>query len=262
MPLELRLRPNPWALVKSEALTCDLSFANPVFNCILASGYLVSSVARTRDDRIGGYVATAIVFSGITALWAWIVRDDPYYSMTNLLGLKLPLATVFYVTVMPALGFVAGRWRYQADGAAGAGAWLAKVAARSLHFLYTHILIVLFTIAMAVDHFFGWNMDNAIRQIDDGIFDIAARFSPWVAAYLAGFNIGRVWAANESVPNHSTLPNTPAKNRLYDHDPEAMDDRLDRVKLEGQTPTAPPPASSHSPELDPATSKPRFSRLR
>ena len=106
-------------------------------------------MSAVRDDRLGGYAVSALVFTGITALWAWIVRDDPYYSMTSLLGLTLPVATVFYLSIMPGLGFIAGRWRYQADGAKGFGGWIAKVFARTLHFLYTHVLIALFTAAMA-----------------------------------------------------------------------------------------------------------------
>ena len=177
--------------------------------------------------------------------------------MTQLLGLTLPVATVFYLTVMPALGFIAGRWRYQADGARGAGAWVAKVFARSFHFLYAHILIVLFTLAMTVDHFFGWNMDQAVQDIDDSMFDMAARFSPWVSAYLAGFNIGRVWAAGAEVAQEiRSEPVVPAIDEApqISNSEAAFDDRHDRVTME----TFIPP----EPDLDPETKRPRFSRLR
>ncbi|MEL7489609.1 MAG: hypothetical protein AAGJ73_02730 [Pseudomonadota bacterium] len=228
-------------------------------------GYLVVAMSETvqksptREDRVGGYLTSALVFSAITALWAWIVRDDPYYAMTQLLGLTLPVATVVYLTVMPGLGFIAGRWRYQADGARGAGAWVAKVFARSLHFLYAHILIVLFTLAMAVDHFLGWNLDQAVQDIDDGMFDIAARFSPWVSAYLAGFNLGRVWAAGEAhvkpalalAETTSDFSETDAAGEV-----QSYDDRHDRVTIEAFTPTP------REPDLDPKTNRPRFSRLR
>lgn len=214
-------------------------------------------MAATRDDRVGGYLTSALAFSGITALWAWIVRDDPYYAMTQLLGLTLPVATVLYLTIMPALGFIAGRWRYQADGARGAGAWAAKVFARSFHFLYAHILIVLFTLAMAVDHFFGWNMDQAVKDIDDSMFDVAARFSPWVSAYLAGFNLGRVWASgmeptNEKRSEYAVSAHDDAP-QVFNNE-VAVDDRHDRVRMD----TVIPP----EPDLDPETKRPRFSRLR
>jgi|GEM_PF-4293831 len=222
-------------------------------------------MARAREDRVGGYIASALIFSGITALWAWIVRDDPYYSMTDLLGLTLPVATVFYLTVMPGLGFIAGRWRYQADGARGGGAWIAKVLARSFHFLYSHILIVLFTVAMASNHFIGWNMDNAVRDIDDGIFDIASRFAPWVSAYLAGFNLGRIWGAGSEAVNSAVTDPVVSlddgssnlkkrKNKRYRNS--------DRVRAE---PTLTPPENPFvqpDTDLDPRTHKPRFSRLR
>ena len=225
-------------------------------------------MARARDERVGGYLASALIFAGITALWAWIVRDDPYYSMTELLGLTLPVATVFYLTVMPGLGFIAGRWRYQADGARGAGAWLAKVFARSLHFLYAHILIVLFTAAMALDHFLGWNIDNAVRDIDDGIFDIASRFAPWVSAYLAGFNLGRVWGAGTDTVK--TAVGARDEPRLTADDEQGKRKKrggkryknADRVEAEQSLPPLENPFVQPETDLDPRTHKPRFSRLR
>ena len=139
---------------------------------------------------------SALAFAGITALWAWIVRDDPFYAVTRLLGLQLPLLTAFYLTVMPVTGLIVGRWRYLASGAGNARSWLAKVFARSLHFLYSHILLVLFTTAMVTDYFLGWNIDERVRALDDRLFDIASRFAPWLSAYLAGFNVGRASAAS------------------------------------------------------------------
>ena len=44
---------------------------------------------------------------------------------------------------------------------------------------------------MATDYFFNLNIDAQIRSIDDRMFDLAARFAPWLAAYLTGFNLGR-----------------------------------------------------------------------
>jgi len=141
----------------------------------------------------GGYLSSALIFAGITALWAYLVREDPYYAMTDLLGLKLPVATVFYVTAMPLVGFLAGRWRYETAEDAQSS-WLAKFFARSVHFLYSHLLIALFTAAMISDYFFGFNIDDSIKRIDDGMFDVASRFAPWLSAYLAGFNLGRAAA--------------------------------------------------------------------
>lgn len=142
----------------------------------------------------GGYLSSAIIFAGITALWAWLVRDDPYYAMTTLLGLNLPVATVVYLTAMPLMGFIGGRWRYETSASGRESSWLAKLFARMIHFLYSHLLLALFTSAMVVEHFFGLNIDDAVRRIDDNLFDMASRFAPWLAAYLAGFNIGRALA--------------------------------------------------------------------
>ena len=140
----------------------------------------------------GGYLSSAAIFAGITALWAYLVREDPYYQMTQLLGLRLPVATVFYVTVLPLFGFLAGRWRYETSEADSS--WLAKFFARIVHFTYSHLLIALFTAAMISDYFFGFNIDENIKRIDDRMFDMASRFAPWLSAYLAGFNLGRAAA--------------------------------------------------------------------
>lgn len=148
-------------------------------------------MAARGDGERGGYFSSAVIFAGITGLWAWIVRDDPYYAMTMLLGLTLPVATVFYLTAMPFFGFIAGRWRYETSGEERQSPFLAKLLARIVHFLYSHLLIALFTAAMIVEHFFGLNIDENIKRIDDRMFDAAARFAPWLSAYLAGFNLGR-----------------------------------------------------------------------
>lgn len=142
-------------------------------------------------ERRGGYLASAVAFAAVTALWAFLVREDPYYAMTRLFGFNLPVATVLYLSFMPLLGLLIGRWRYQATSAGGVGNYLSKSLARSAHFLYAHLLIVLFTVAMVTDRFLGWNIDESVRQIDDGLFDMASRFAPWLAAYLAGYNLGR-----------------------------------------------------------------------
>ena len=234
-------------------------------------------MATTRDDRVGGYLFSAIAFTGITALWAWIVRDDPYYSMTELLGLSLPVATLFYLTLMPLLGFTIGRWQYQRDSVRGNGAnWIAKQLARLFHFLYSHILIVLFTVAMVVDYFFGWNMDTAIRNIDDGLFDIAQRFAPWLSAYLAGYNLGRLWGLGNQ---HDVIP-APSRTGASMSDDNnwiesAQNEEPSSFAAFGATapeemlsldptPTQPAAPSFAMPitDLDPRTNKPKFSRLR
>ena len=151
------------------------------------------NAARATSER-GGYWSSALIFAGITALWAQIVREDPYYAMTTLLGLTLPVATVFYLTVMPLIGFVGGRWRYETSADERENSWFAKIFARTVHFLYSHLLLALFTAAMVVEHFFGLNIDETVRRIDDNMFDMASRFAPWLSAYLAGFNVGRALA--------------------------------------------------------------------
>jgi hypothetical protein len=137
-----------------------------------------------------GYLSSAAAFAGITALWAVIVRTDPYYRLIDLFGARVPAAMIAYLVLMPLAGFLIGRWRYQAHNGAFAGL-APKLVARFIHFTYVHLLIVLFTVAMATDYFLGLNIDNQIRAIDDRMFDLAARFAPWLAAYLAGYNLGR-----------------------------------------------------------------------
>lgn len=139
---------------------------------------------------ISGHLSSAAAFAGITALWAVIVRTDPYYRLIDLFGARVPAAMIAYLVLMPLAGFLIGRWRYQAHEGAFAGL-APKLIARFIHFTYVHLLIVLFTVAMATDYFLGLNIDNQIRAIDDRMFDLAARFAPWLAAYLAGYNLGR-----------------------------------------------------------------------
>lgn len=144
-----------------------------------------------RHERRGGYLTSAAAFAGITALWAWIVQDDPYYRMTELFGFDLPIATVFYLTFMPALGVMLGRWRYDETQQLGGAGMVGRAFARAGHFLYSHLLIVLFTVAMLSDRVLAVNIDDAVQQFDDELFRLGSRFAPWLSAYLAGFNIGR-----------------------------------------------------------------------
>lgn len=138
-----------------------------------------------------GYWTSALVFAGITALWAVIVRDDPYYRLTDLFGVRIPAMLIAYLLLMPLCGVIVGAWRYQSPHRDGVLGLAAKLAARAVQFTYVHLLIVLFTVAMATDYFLGLNIDEQVKTIDDRMFDLAARFAPWVAAYLTGFNIGR-----------------------------------------------------------------------
>lgn len=143
----------------------------------------------------GGYLMSAVVFAGLTALWALVVRDDPYYRLVDIAGVPAPLTTLIYVFVAPLFGFLLGRWRYAPRHDGGAISFAAKLIARAVHFTYAHALIVLFTVAMALDSFLGFNIDAQVKSIDDSAFDVAARFAPWLCAYLAGFNLGRAQRA-------------------------------------------------------------------
>ncbi|MFN3961148.1 MAG: hypothetical protein ACK4NP_14740, partial [Parvularculaceae bacterium] len=156
---------------------------------------MAKSTEERRDSRqgrelTGGYIASGLIFAGITALWAFIVRDDPYYRLTDLFGARVPAMLIAYLALMPLAGFFVGRWRYD-RGAGGLGRFAAKLGARALHFTYAHSLIVLFTAAMIAETWFGLNLDDQVRSIDDRLFDLAARFAPWLAAYLTGYNFGR-----------------------------------------------------------------------
>ena len=138
-----------------------------------------------------GYLTSALVFAAFTALWAVIVRNDPYYRLVDVFGARLPATMIAYLILAPLLGLLIGRWRYHDRHRGGAAGYLGKLGARVIHFTYVHLLIVLFTVAMATDYFLGLNIDQQVRQLDDRMFDLAARFAPWLAAYLAGFNLGR-----------------------------------------------------------------------
>ncbi len=143
------------------------------------------------DDRLAGYWASAAAFASMTALWAFVVQGDSFYRSFPVLGVILPAATAFYLLAMPLLGYLVGSWRYQSSGGGGVANWAVKAIARAFNFIYSHLLIVLFTTAVATQHFLGWNVDQAVKTIDDNLFVIASRFAPWLAAYLAGFNLGR-----------------------------------------------------------------------
>lgn len=142
-------------------------------------------------DERGGYLTSALIFAAITALWALIVRDDPYYRLNDLFGFRVPAILLAYLFFMPLFGFFIGSWRYNAPHRGAVAGRIAKLLARAIQFTYVHLLIVLFTVAMATDIWLGLNIDDQIRSLDDRLFDVAARFAPWLAAYLTGFNLGR-----------------------------------------------------------------------
>lgn len=145
---------------------------------------------RQGRELAGGYIASALIFAGVTALWAFIVRDDPFYRLTDIFGARVPAMLAVYLGLMPLAGFTIGRWRYD-RGRGGFAGFTAKLGARALHFTYAHSLIVLFTAAMLAETWLGLDLDNQVKQFDDRMFDVAARFAPWVAAYLTGYNFGR-----------------------------------------------------------------------
>jgi hypothetical protein len=149
---------------------------------------------RHGRELAGGYIASALIFAGVTALWAFIVRDDPYYRLTDLFGARVPAMLIAYLALMPLAGFLIGRWRYD-RGRGGFARFAAKLGARALHFTYAHSLIVLFTAAMLAETYLGLNVDDQVKRFDDRMFDLAARFAPWLAAYLTGFNFGRATVA-------------------------------------------------------------------
>lgn len=144
-----------------------------------------------RQAGASGYLTSALIFAGFTALWAVIVRNDPYYRLTDVFGARVPLTMLIYLVAMPFAGFLIGRWRYDGAHHGGATGLASKIVARTVHFTYAHSLLVIFTAAMATDYFLGLNIDEQVRRLDDRMFDLAARFAPWLAAYLAGFNLGR-----------------------------------------------------------------------
>ncbi|MEZ5921667.1 MAG: hypothetical protein R3C60_09990 [Parvularculaceae bacterium] len=144
-----------------------------------------------KNSAAGGYWTSALVFAAITALWVYVVRQDPYYRFIDLFGVRLPAATIAYLVTMPALGFFIGRWRFADASRNKAMPFGAKTLARMVRFLYSHSLLALFTLAMATDYFLGLNIDDQVRQLDDRLFDLAARFAPWLSSYLFGFNLGR-----------------------------------------------------------------------
>ncbi len=149
---------------------------------------------RHGRELSGGYIASALIFAGVTALWAFIIRDDPFYRLTDLFGVRVPAMLAIYLGLMPLAGFVIGRWRYD-RGRGGFARFTAKLGARALHFTYAHSLIVLFTAAMLAETWFGINVDEQVKRFDDRMFEIAARFAPWLAAYLTGYNFGRATVA-------------------------------------------------------------------
>lgn len=149
---------------------------------------------KIEDVRHGepasGYIGSALIFIGLTALFAIIVRDDPFYR-SPVLGLPAPAAAISFLVFMPLAGFAIGLWRYDRRHHGGGFAFAGKLIARGVHFTYAHFLVVLFAVAAATEYFLGLNLDEQVKAIDDRSFDLAARFAPWLCAYLAGFNLGR-----------------------------------------------------------------------
>jgi hypothetical protein len=146
-----------------------------------------------------GYVTSALVFAGLTAFWAIIVRSDPYYRLIDLGGVRVPITMLAFLVVMPLAGFLIGRWRYHQPHRGGALTFAGRLVARGVNFAYAHTLIVLFTLAMIMDAFLGLNIDQQVKALDDRMFEAAARYAPWLCAYLAGFNFGRASRKEELV---------------------------------------------------------------
>lgn len=154
---------------------------------------MANSKSETIESAHGapGYLTSALIFAGLTAIWAIIVRADPYYRLTDIAGVRLPVTMLAFLVGMPLIGFLIGRWRYHLPHQGGALTFAGKLVARGVHFTYAHTLIVLFTVAMIMEAFLGLNIDQQVKAIDDRMFAAAARFAPWLCAYLAGFNLGR-----------------------------------------------------------------------
>jgi hypothetical protein len=151
------------------------------------------------SESAGGFVASGFIFVGITAIWAILVRDDPFYGPATLFGVTAPFATIAYLSAIPLLGFLFGRWTYHHLHAGGALTFAAKLVARAVHFTYAHLLIVLFTVAILTDRLMGLNIDDQVRTFDDVLFEALARYAPWLSAYLAGFNFGRATVVRKTV---------------------------------------------------------------
>ncbi|MDZ7628238.1 MAG: hypothetical protein U5J99_07485 [Parvularculaceae bacterium] len=186
---------------------------------------------RRPDERhgrelTGGYIASGLIFAGVTALWAFVVREDPYYRLTDLFGARVPAMMIAYLALMPLMGFIIGRWRYD-QGRGGFTSFAAKLGARALHFTYAHSLIVLFTAAMLAEAWLGLNLDDQVKRFDDRTFDLAARFAPWLAAYLAGYNFGRASVAGSALapaplraPAALAFIDAPSTEEYKEADPE------------------------------------------
>lgn len=212
-----------------------------------------SAAGGSRDAH--GYLTSALVFAGITALWAVIVRNDPYYRLVDLFGARVPATMIAYLVLMPLAGFLIGRWRYSAPHKGGAAGYAGKLAARFVHFTYVHLLIVLFTVAMATDYFLGLNIDEQIRKLDDRMFDLAARFAPWLAAYLAGFNLGRAMRGRESVPpagadEYATFGDEAEKEPARKHKQRKGREALQRAEPIVEPPVLPKAEASELGDLD------------
>ncbi|MEL6361087.1 MAG: hypothetical protein AAFR21_08360 [Pseudomonadota bacterium] len=149
-----------------------------------------SRIESSPVESFSGYLASALVFAVITGLWVFLVSEDDFYQRTQVFGLELPITTVFYLATMPALGYLAGRWRFYHTSTRKTLS-PARILARSFQFIYSHILIVLFTAAMVTRTLLDWNIDGTIQQLDDQLFVMASRFAPWLSAYMTGFNLGR-----------------------------------------------------------------------
>ncbi|NWG93680.1 MAG: hypothetical protein HXY21_14425 [Parvularculaceae bacterium] len=184
-----------------------------------------------------GYVTSALIFAGLTALWAAIVRSDPYYRLTDLGGVRLPITMLAFLVIMPLVGFLIGRWRYHQPHRGGALTFAGRLVARGVNFAYAHTLIVLFTIAMIMDAFLGLNVDQQVKALDDRMFEAAARYAPWLCAYLAGFNLGRATRKEElvvvlapAVPAESDASDATVATAEAAPPPEAANQRVKSVK--------------------------------
>lgn len=152
----------------------------------------------------GGYLFSAFCFALLAAVWAVMVRDDPYYRATNVFGAHLPAALILSVTAAPVAGFAFGRWRY--DRPLSLIGAIFAAPARLAQAVYAHALLVAMTVAAIAVFANGATLAGASPPLDTTAL---VRWAPWIAAYVAGFNLGRaatLLGGDKSMAATATIP--------------------------------------------------------
>jgi hypothetical protein len=206
------------------------------------------------QEDAGGFGAAALVFAGLTALFAYVGRSDLYLGAVELAGARFSIALLIALAAAPLFGLLIGAWRYDKAHAGGAIGLAAKLIARAIQFGYVHFLLLATAIALIAALALDVDLEATAAHSADW-FSAVLRAAPWLTAYLMGFTLGRaarIMRAARARPNAGAdrrLSATPRGRRRAEPllSEDAGDLRIDNGVAAGDRTTSGLPAPPGAP---------------